>query len=157
MSQGSSGPAALRYVPFSHCSSSGEDNGADLPENKLMRLLVALASFAALIGLAATARADPSGSDATFIAALNNAGITYHNGPDAVAIGRRACDLVDHGHAEADVIKSMTQANPGLTDDIATRFTHIAESVYCPQHVNAPPQQGPAVPPFFPWPPLPSL
>jgi hypothetical protein len=122
-----------------------------------MRLLVALAGVAAVIGFASTARADPSGSDATFIAALNNAGITYHNATDAVAIGRRTCDLVDQGHAEADVIKSMTQANPGLTDDIATRFTHIAEAVYCPQHVNAPPQQGPAVPPFFPWPPLPSL
>ena len=89
------------------------------------------------------------------------AGITYQNRPDAIAIARRACGLMDQGHAEADVIKSMAQANPGLTDDVATRFTHIAESTYSPQHVNAPPQpqppQGPAVPPFFPWPPIPSL
>jgi len=147
----------LLYVPFSHCSSSGQDNGADLHENESMRLLVVLAGVAAVISFAATAQADPSGSDATFIAALNNARITYHNAANAVAIGRRACDLVDQGHAEADVIKSMTQANEGLTDDVATRFTHIAESVYCPQHVNAPPQEGPAVPPFFPWPALPSL
>jgi hypothetical protein len=123
-----------------------------------MRTLVVLASFAAVIGLAATAQADPSGSDADFIAALNNAGITYHNAPNAIAIGRRTCELMDQGHAEADVIKSMTQANPGFTDDAATRFTHIAESTYCPQYVNAPPQPqpqpqpAPAVPPFFPWP-----
>jgi Protein of unknown function (DUF732) len=123
-----------------------------------MRLLGVLASAATVIGLATTAQADPSGSDADFVAALNNAGITYHNAPNAVAIGRRACELMGQGHAEADVIKSMTQANPGLTDDVATRFTHIAESTYCPQYVNAPPQrqpqppQPPEVPPFFPWP-----
>jgi hypothetical protein len=126
-----------------------------------MRLPVVLAGVAAVVGLAATAQADPSGPDATFVAALNNAGITYHDATNAVVIGRRACELMDQGHAEADVIKSMAQANPGLTDDVAARFTHIAESTYCPQHVNAPPQpqppQGPAVPPFFPWPPIPSL
>jgi hypothetical protein len=157
MGQGRSRPSTLLYAPFSQCSSSGQHNGADLPETRLMRLLVVLAGVAAVLSFAATARADPSGSDATFIAALNNARITYHNAPDAVAIGRRACELMDQGQPEAEVIKSMTQANPGLTDDIATRFTHTAESVYCPQHVNAPPQQGPAVPPYFPWPPLPSL
>jgi Protein of unknown function (DUF732) len=157
MSQGRGRPSTLLYAPFSHCSGSGQDNGADAPENRLVRLLVVLAGFATIISFAAPARADPSGSDATFIAALTNARITYHNAPDAVAIARRACELVDQGHPEADVIKSMTQANPGLTDDIATRFTHIAESVYCPQHVSAPPQQGPEVPPFFPWPALPSL
>ncbi|MFZ3293225.1 MAG: DUF732 domain-containing protein [Mycobacterium sp.] len=123
-----------------------------------MRLLVVLASVAAVIGLATTAQADPSGSDATFIAALHSSGIPYQNAPDAVAIGRRVCELMDQGHAEADVIKSMTQANPGLTDDVATRFTHIAESTYCPQYVKAapPPPQQPEVPPFFPLPPLPA-
>jgi hypothetical protein len=63
---------------------------------------------------------------------------------------------MDQGHAEVDVIKSMAQANPRFTDDAATRFTHIAESTYCPHYVNAPPQPQPqptpAVPPFFPWP-----
>jgi hypothetical protein len=47
-----------------------------------MRLPVVLASLAALIGLAVPAHADP-GPDAGFLDALNNAGITYHNGPDA--------------------------------------------------------------------------
>ncbi len=123
-----------------------------------MRLLVVLASVAASIGLATTAQANPSGSDATFIAALHSAGITYQNAPDAVASGRRVCELMDQGHAEPEVIKSTTQANPGLTNDVATRFTHIAESTYCPQYVDVkpPPPQQPEVPPFFPMPPLPA-
>ena len=51
-----------------------------------MRLLLMLAGFGALIGLAAPAQADPNGD---FLAALNNSGITYHNGPDAMCSHRR--------------------------------------------------------------------
>lgn len=69
---------------------------------------------------------------------------------------------MDQGHTEPDVIKSMTEQNAGFTTDDATKFTQIAESIYCPQHIGGavtPPQptpQEPAVPPFFPWPALPA-
>lgn len=157
--QGRDRPFAPPHVPFNHYSDSGHNYGADLHEDGSMRLLVVLASFAAVIGLP-PAQADPSGPDAAFLGALNDAGITYQNGPDAIAIARRACGLMYQGHAEADVIKSMTQENPGFTADAATRFTHIAESTYCPQYVNAPPQQQPPPTPWsppldFPWPALP--
>ena len=122
-----------------------------------MRLHVVLASFASVVGLAAPAQADPD-PDASFLAALNNAGITYQSGPDAIAIGRRACQLMGQGRTEPDVIKGMTEQNAGFTTDAATKFTQIAESIYCPQHIGGavsppqPPPQEPAVPPFFPWP-----
>ena len=45
-----------------------------------------------------------------FLAGLNNAGITYQSGPDAITIGRRASQLMDQGHTEPDVIKSMTES-----------------------------------------------
>jgi hypothetical protein len=96
-----------------------------------MRLHVVLASFAAGIGLATPAQADPD-PDASFLAALSDAGITYQCGPDAVGIGRRACQLMDQGHSEPDVIKGMTEQNAGFTTDAATKFTQIAESIYCP-------------------------
>jgi hypothetical protein len=123
-----------------------------------MRLLVALAGLAAaVIGLATPAQAD---GDGDFLAGLNNAGITYQSGPDAIGIGRRACDLMDQGHSETDVIKAVTDQNPGFTNDGATRFVQIAENTLCPQHIGGavsppPPQpQQPAVPPYFPLPPL---
>jgi hypothetical protein len=123
-----------------------------------MRLPIVLASFAALIGLAAPAHADRDGA---FLAALNNAGITYKSGPDAIGIGRRACALMDQGHPQPDVVKAMMDQNPGFTNDAANRFVEIAENTLCPQHIGGsiapPPPAGPAVPPFFPWPPLPSL
>jgi Protein of unknown function (DUF732) len=118
-----------------------------------MRLLAVLAGVGAAIGLAAPAQADP---DRDFLAALNNAGITYKTGPDAIGIGQRACQLMDQGHPEADVIKGMTQQNAGITNAAATKFVQIAENVYCPQHaggvVTPPPPAQPAVPPDFPWP-----
>jgi hypothetical protein len=123
-----------------------------------VRLLVGLAGLAAAIGLAAPAHADP---DADFLAALNNARITYQNGPDAIAIGKRACQLMDQGHPEADVIKGMTQQNAGFSTDGASQFTRIAEGAYCPQYLGggptpAPPPSEPAVPPFAELPPLPA-
>jgi hypothetical protein len=116
-----------------------------------MRLLLILASCAAVIGLSAPAQAD--NADPNFVAALNNAGITYKDEADATATGRRECQLMDQGHAEPDVIKAMTDQNPGLTPDVATKFTRIAETVYCPQHLfgrsEAPPWQPPIDFPIF--------
>ena len=43
---------------------------------------------------------------------------------------------MDQGHTEPDVIKSMTEQNAGFTTDDATKFTQIAESIYCPQHIG---------------------
>jgi hypothetical protein len=131
-----------------------EDNGADLYKDEDMRPPIVLASFAAVIGLAAPAQADVDGD---FLAGLNNAGITYQSGPDAIGIGRRACDLMDQGHPPADVIKAMTDQNPGFTNDAAARFLEVAENTLCPQHIGGavsapPPPAEPAVPPFFPWP-----
>jgi Protein of unknown function (DUF732) len=118
-----------------------------------MRLLVVLAGLGAVIGLAAPAQADANGD---FLAALNKANITYKSGPDAIGIGQRACQLMDQGHPEADVIKGMTQENAGFTNDAATKFVQIAENVYCPQHtggvVTPPTPEQPAIPPLFPWP-----
>ena len=98
-----------------------------------MRLL-ATACFAALIAMAAPAQADSGGGDADFLAGLKSAGISYKDGPDAVRIGRRACELMDQGHPPADVIKAMTDQNPGSTTDGATKFVDIAENKLCPQH-----------------------
>jgi hypothetical protein len=116
-----------------------------------MRLLLFLASSAAVIGLSAPAQAD--GADPNFVAALNNAGITFKAGSDVTGIGRKVCQLMDQGTSEADVIKAMVDENPGFTTDAATRFTQIAEQDLCPQHIGGavtPPPSQPWSPPFNP-------
>ena len=66
-----------------------------------MRLLVVFAGLAAIIGLAVPAQADPDstdpGLDASFLGQLNQAGITYSNGPAAVQAARSACNPMDQG------------------------------------------------------------
>ena len=58
-----------------------QDNGVNLYEDEAMRMLVVFASFAAVIGVATPAQADrgsnDSGPDASFLAAVDKAGITY--------------------------------------------------------------------------------
>ncbi len=127
-------------------------------------MLVVLASFAAVIGVATPAQADPgsndSGPDASFLAELNKAGIPYHSGADAVAVGKRACQLMDQGNSEVDVIKNVSASNPGFTMSNAAKFTTIAVIAYCPQHLGEPTTQAPppssAIVPEIPWPALPA-
>ena len=124
-----------------------------------MRMLVLLASFAVVIGVAAPAQAAPnshtSGPDASFIGALENAGITYQSRADAIAVGKRACALMDQGHPASDVIKDVSASNPGFTMDAAVKFTAIATSIYCPQHLGEPTTQAPPPPSPVIWPMIP--
>ena len=131
------------------------DNGANLYDDEAMRFLVMLAGFAAVLGVATPAQADPgnSGRDASFLTALNKAGITYQDPAVAVAVAKKACELMDQGNPEVIVIKSVSSSNPGFTADGAAQFTMIAASAYCPQHMGQsitpapptplPPQQQP--------------
>ena len=113
-----------------------------------MRFLVMLAGFAAVLGVATPAQADPgnSGRDASFLAALNKAGITYQDPTVAIAVGKKACELMDRGNPEVDVIKSVSSSNSGFTVDGAAQFTMIAASAYCPQHMGQPITQAPSTP-----------
>ena len=99
-----------------------------------------LPDFAAAICVATPAGADPGGSgsgpDASFLAALDTAGITYQSRAAAVAIGKEACQLMDQGDPEPDVVKEVSASNPGFTPSAATDFTVIAASAYCRGHLG---------------------
>jgi hypothetical protein len=105
-----------------------------------MRPFIVLASLAAFIGLAVPAQADPApadpGQDASFLSQLSQAGITYSNGPAAIAAARTACSMLDSGQKELDVIKQVISLNPGFGLAGSTRFTAIASSVYCPDYLG---------------------
>src|SRR5438128_2227494 len=111
-------PKPLRYIACTgrvRQAEIGRDKGANLYEDEAMRFLVMLAGFVAALGFAAPAQADPgnSGTDASFLAALNQAGITYQDPAVAVAVAKKACALMDQGNPQAVVIKSVSSSNPG--------------------------------------------
>lgn len=101
-----------------------------------MRLALALLIVPAAVSLAVPAHADPSGNDADFLAALKQAGITFLNGDQAVAAGKGICDQLDHGQSAPDVVKNLTDANPGFPPNGAARFTAIAAAAYCPKYLG---------------------
>jgi hypothetical protein len=108
-----------------------------------MRLLLAIAGLATVIGLAVPAQADPPGpvpddpvADANFLDSLNKAGMTYRSGPDAVAAGRMACNMMISGRSETDVVNELSARNPGLNNGGAMRFAALASSAYCPEYLN---------------------
>jgi Protein of unknown function (DUF732) len=112
----------------------------NLHEDEAVRFLVIVASYAAVLGLATPAQADPgtSGPDAGFLAGLTRAGITFQEPTVAVAVAKKACALMDQGNSQSGVIKSVSSSNPGFSPDGAAKFTMIAASAYCPQHMGQP-------------------
>lgn len=111
-------------------------------------MLVLLAGVAAVFGVAVPAGADPGGNpDTNFLSALDQAGISFKSNTAAIRVAKKACELMDQGHSEADVIKSVSAENPGFTVSDATKFTTSAVSVYCPQHLGEPTTEPPPPPP----------
>src|ERR1700736_6821783 len=108
-----------------------------------MRLSLALAAVATMVGLAVPALADPPdppapdpAADANFIASLKNAGMTFRSGSDAVAAGRLACDMMNSGTSEQDVVTKLSALNPGLNTGGAMKFAALASAAYCPDYLG---------------------
>jgi hypothetical protein len=103
-----------------------------------MRRLALLLDIPIMIILAVAAHADPDSNDAdaTFLASLRQAGITYQSPDQAVAAGKKVCDLISSGKSAPDVVQQLISANPGFTTDGATKFAGIAANAYCPDQLN---------------------
>ncbi|WP_374021312.1 DUF732 domain-containing protein [Mycobacterium sp. HNNTM2301] len=105
-----------------------------------MRLLVALIGVWAAIGLAAPANADPDTGavdQASFLASLRSAGITYKTPDAAVQFARAVCESMNSGEYGPQMVSELQAQNPGLTADHATSFLAIAAKYYCPQKLSA--------------------
>jgi Protein of unknown function (DUF732) len=104
-----------------------------------MRLLVALIGVWAVIGLAGPAYGDPDTGgvdEASFLASLRSAGITYKTSDAAVQFARAVCESMGNGEYGPQMVTELQAQNPGLTTDHATSFLAIAAKYYCPQRLN---------------------
>jgi hypothetical protein len=99
-----------------------------------MKLLLALTSLAAIIGMSVPAHADST--DDAFIASLKAAGITYSDPDKAVGAGKWVCDTVNGGTDMSDVVKTLTSKNSSLNPDKAAKFAAIAANAYCPDAIS---------------------
>lgn len=96
-----------------------------------MKALPFLAGAVAVVGMAAPAHADPS--DDAFLAALNQAGITYQSPDKAIKAGQKVCDLANSGTSQLDIIRDIRDLNPAFTMAKAAKFAQAAASAYCPE------------------------
>jgi hypothetical protein len=113
-----------------------------------MRRRLVMLGIASSLGIAIPAHADPN-VDASFVDALNKAGITFNDSKSAVNAGKTACGLMDQGKPELDVVQLVMQQNSGISTVSAAKFTAIAASAYCPQHLQRASDNGgsPSPPP----------
>jgi hypothetical protein len=109
-----------------------------------MRLLSSLAGAAVAVALAAPALADPPppsepdnpGADTAFLDSLSKAGMTYNSKPNVIAAGRKACDFMNQGLSQGDLVDKLSLLNPGLNSGGAMKFAALASSAYCPQWLD---------------------
>lgn len=103
---------------------------------KLLTGLLASVGVGAVVGLAASAHAEPASNDVTFLGALHQAGITYNDPDQVIAAGRGVCGMMTDGAQGIQVANELANRNPGFTLDSAAVFTRLAADAYCPQHLT---------------------
>jgi hypothetical protein len=129
------------------------DNAVQVRDDVLMtsRLVIAVAATTLVFvpSESSPAAADP-GVDASFLEALSKTDITVKSQSGAVKAAKAACEMMEQGRPELDVIALVTRQNPGLDTTRAAQFTAIAASAYCPQFLQRaeqPPAPSSAGPP----------
>jgi hypothetical protein len=110
-----------------------------------MKLLVALASVAVMIGTATPVYADPGDvgydvgsteNDKDFLLDLRQAGLSYGDPEQAVQAARSVCALADGGKDDAEIIAELRNRNPSFQGTGAAKFTTLAAAHYCPQYLT---------------------
>lgn len=103
-----------------------------------MRALLAIVGMSAMIGLAAPAYGDPAdlATDAGFLTALQQAGITYPSPDSAVGAAQTVCTCLNHGESGLELVHDVKTHNPAFTMDAAAQFAAISAKYYCPQQLS---------------------
>lgn len=96
-----------------------------------MKVSPLLAGVLVVIAVAAPAHADPD--DDAFLAALNQAGITFRDPDHAIKAGQKVCDLASSGTSQLDIVRDIRDLNPAFTMASAAKFAKAAAGIYCPE------------------------
>jgi len=94
-----------------------------------------LVGAATALSLAVPASADPV-TDNSFLSALSNAGIGYGDPTNTEQLGQSICPmLVEPGKNMASIYSTVS--NNGINPAMASFFTGIAISMYCPSMMSS--------------------
>ena len=101
----------------------------------LRSLAVSVGAITTTALLPAPAHADTIGD--SFLSALNNAGISYDDPGNAVALGQSICPMMAQPGGNFASAASSMAGNNGISADMAGLFTSIAISMYCPSMIDS--------------------
>ena len=107
-----------------------------------MKRLLMVLSVASMIGMAAPVYADPdapsdaNNKDADFLKQVTNAGLTYKEGSQAVAVAKNVCDMADKGTSESEIEKNLVELN-SFSGPSARQFMVLAANSYCPKQLTS--------------------
>jgi hypothetical protein len=102
-----------------------------------MKRILMLLSIPTMIMVAAPVYADPGPSnDTDFLKQVNDAGLTFQDGPKAVEVAKNLCDLADKGTPTADIENNLKSGNPALAGNGASKFMTLAAAEYCPKNLG---------------------
>ena len=112
---------------------------ATLEHLDTMKRLLMLLGVATMIGMAAPVYADPDApsdnKDGDFLKQITNAGLTYKDGPQAVAVAKNVCDMAGKGTSEPEIEKKLQDVN-SFSGSGARQFMVIAANSYCPSQLT---------------------
>ena len=105
-----------------------------------MKRLLMLLSAASMIAMAAPVYADPdtasdTNKDADFLKGMTNAGLTYKEGSQAVAVAKNVCDMAGKGTSEPEIEKNLVELN-SFSASGARQFMVLAANTYCPSQLT---------------------
>jgi Protein of unknown function (DUF732) len=111
---------------------------AVLEDSGNMKRLLMMLSVASMIGMAAPVYAEPDAAsdtkDGDFLKQMTNAGLTYKDPGQAVAVAKNVCDMADKGASESDIEKKLEQLN-SFSGSGAKQFIVLAANSYCPKQL----------------------
>ncbi|MCV6967110.1 hypothetical protein BST27_13305 [Mycobacterium intermedium] len=95
-----------------------------------MLLALTASVFGTAGSCAAPIQADIMGN--AFLAALNNAGISYGQPVSTTALGSSVCPMAMQPNGSFDAIADNLSAGSGMSPQTARSFTIVAIATYCP-------------------------
>ena len=108
-----------------------------MQDSGVMKRLLMMMSVAAMIGTAAPVYADPpSDNDASFLKQMTDAGLTYKDPTQTVAVAKNVCDLANKGTSETEIEKKLQDFN-SFSGNGAKKFIVVAANSYCPTQLGA--------------------
>ncbi len=95
--------------------------------------LTAAALGMATLGLAGTANA--ASADKEFLAAIEQAGISYDNPQQVIKVAKNVCAALDDGTTADEILSELTEQNDLSTKQGKT-FIVDAVQAYCPEYLQ---------------------